>query len=146
MSHQPSIDVIVVTFNHKRFMQSLFEGFLKTDYPKDRWKIHIVDNLSTDGSREEIRSLIERHRDQLPEIHFIEPDTNLGFAGGNNFIMRESHADYVYLLNPDAAFEERSLSEIVRVAEDRKDVGAFQSLQVLMQDPTKIGSIGNDIV
>lgn len=142
----PSVDVIVVTFNHRRFMRALFEGLRKTDYPHSCWKVHFVDNASSDGTADEIAALIEEYRTELPETKLIASKENLGFAGGNNLIMRASKANYVYLLNPDAAFHQDTLREIVRVAEERQDAGAFQSLQVLMQDPSKIGSVGNDIV
>jgi len=142
----PSVDVIVVTFNHKRFMWPLFEGLAKTDYPINSWNIHFVDNASTDGTAEEIEALIEEFGPSLPETILIESKENLGFAGGNNLIMRSSSANYVYLLNPDAIFETSALSEIVKVAEEHQDAGAFQSLQLLAQDPSKLCSIGNDIV
>jgi GT2 family glycosyltransferase len=142
----PTIDVIVVTFNHKRFMRPLFEGLAKTDYPVNSWNAHFVDNGSTDGTTEEIKALIEELGPSLPETVLIESKENLGFAGGNNLVMRASKADYVYLLNPDAIFEPSALSEIVKVAEEQQDAGAFQSLQVLAQDTSRIASAGNDIV
>lgn len=142
----PSVDVIIVTFNHRRFMRPLFEGLAAAEYPISAWNVHFVDNASTDGTAEEIEALIEEFGPRLPETVLIESKTNLGFAGGNNLIMRSSKADYVYLLNPDAAFGRDTLSEIVKAAKERQDAGAFQSMQVLMQDPSKIGSIGNDIV
>lgn len=146
MTNYPKVDVIIVTYNHKRFMRPLFEGLVKTDYPINSWSVHFVDNASTDGTVDEIKMLVEEYKSDLPETKVIESKENLGFAGGNNLIMKTSKANYVYLLNPDAAFEKETLSEIVKVAEERQDAGAFQSLQVLMQDPSRIASAGNDIV
>ena len=145
MNRIPTVDVIVVSWNHERFIESLFDGFARVEYPREALNVYIVDNASTDGTADAIRARMDQDED-MPNIFFLPQEKNLGFAGGNNLIMRESQADYVYLLNPDAAFEKDTLTEIVRVAEEHKDAGAFQSAQVLMQDPSKIGSVGNDIV
>ncbi len=145
MNRVPTVDVIVVTWNHARFMDALFDGFARVDYPREALNVYIVDNASTDNTADAIRARMDRDED-MPNIFFLPQEKNLGFAGGNNLIMRESQADYVYLLNPDAAFEKDTLTEIVRIAEERKDAGAFQSVQVLAQDPSQIGSIGNAIV
>jgi GT2 family glycosyltransferase len=70
---------------------------------------------------------------------------NLGFAGGNNLIMKKSTADYVFLLNPDAVFEKDTLREAVAVAESNVNIASVQPVLVLAQDPKTINSIGNDI-
>ena len=141
----PTVDVIVVSYNHKRFMEALFEGLLKSDYPKDRCRIFLVDNASQDGTADEMSRLVDLYYDRLPPISVTALQENTGFAGGNNLIMKASDADYFYLLNPDAAFESSTLREIVEEAEKHPNTGSLQSLLVLMKDPSVINSTGNDI-
>lgn len=140
----PRVDVITVPWNHHRFMAALFEGLRATDYPRDAFTVHLVDNASSDGTGDEIRRLMET-MDDLPTILFYPQDKNLGFAGGNNLILEQSAADYVFLLNPDAVFEPGTLREIVAAAEAHPNAASFQPFMVLAQDPGKINSIGNDI-
>jgi GT2 family glycosyltransferase len=64
-------------------------------------QVWVLDNASSDGSAEAIRQ-------QFPQVRLIASDTNLGFAGGNNAVMREigfpdgdNLPAAVYLLNSD---------------------------------------------
>lgn len=70
------------------------------------WAIWIVDNASTDGTVEAIRTA------RFPRLHLIANPTNLGFARGNNLALRElgfsddpkpnpTGPRAVFLLNPD---------------------------------------------
>ncbi len=140
----PTVDVIMVAYNHRTFMTALFEGLQRVEYPREALAVHLVDNASPDGTADEIRRLIETVED-LPNIIFYPQTENLGFAGGNNLILKQSTVDYAFLLNPDAIFEPKTLIEIVRAAEAHPNAGSLQPLIVLAQDPGKINSIGNDI-
>ena len=145
---QPFVDVIVVLWNSTRFLPALFEGAAATDYPRDRWRLHLVDNNPGDGSADETRRLKALHGDKLPEVIIHEPGMNTGFSGGNNLVMRqaiERGSDYCYLLNHDAAFEPSALREAVALAETDKTIGLVQSLLVLQQKPDEVNSRGNAI-
>jgi len=141
----PSIDVIVVLYNHARFVEFMMEGLVRIAYPREAMTVHIVDNASTDGSIDAVKAFIAAHEHRLPKTLIYEPGKNLGFSGGNNLIMRGSKADYVYLCNPDAAFEADTLAEAVAVAESHSNAASVQSMLVLAQDTSKINSIGNNI-
>lgn len=140
----PTVDVVVVLWNHQRFVAPLMEGLRVVAYPHDALNVHIVDNASADGSADAVRAFMAAHPD-LPPVTLHEPGSNLGFSGGNNLIMKDSAADYVFLLNPDAIFEEGTLREAVAVAEAHPHAGSVQPLLVLAQDPGRINSTGNDI-
>lgn len=57
-------------------------------------EIVIVDNASTDGSREWIRS-------QYPQVRLLENEHNEGYAAGYNRAIDACHAPFVLLLNTD---------------------------------------------
>ncbi len=141
----PTIDVIVVLWNHARFVEFMMEGLARVEYPRESLTVHIVDNGSTDGGIDAVKQFIATHGSRLPKILIYEPGKNLGFSGGNNLIMRGSQADYVYLCNPDAAFEADTLNEVIVVAESHPNAASVQSMLVLAQHTSKLNSIGNDI-
>lgn len=69
----------------------------------------IVDNCSTDGTREHIPST-------YPEVVWLPQKHNLGFGQGNNLGIRlalEDGADYILLLNQDAAIEKDALQLMI---------------------------------
>lgn len=144
MNRMPTVDVIVVAWNHARFVDALFDGLACMDYPREAVNVYIVDNASTDGMADAIRARMDRDED-MPNVFFLPQEKNLGFAGGNNVVMEHTQAEYVYLLNPDAAFEPSTLRKAVEIAESHSNAASVQSLLVLAQDPSTINSIGNDI-
>tara|TARA_Y100000310_G_C20635088_1_gene790735 strand:- start:188 stop:970 length:783 start_codon:yes stop_codon:yes gene_type:complete len=54
----------------------------------------VVDNSSTDGTVEMIKK-------SFPQTNLIASQTNLGFAGGNNKILKQAKEGHFVLLNPD---------------------------------------------
>jgi GT2 family glycosyltransferase len=141
----PTVDVIVVMWKSFPYLEDLFAGFAAMDYPREAVTIHIVDNQSPDGAGEDVKRRLAHPDARWPKIVLHEPGANLGFSAGNNLVMRNSTADYCYLLNHDAIFEAGTLREAVAVAEAHPNAGSVQSLMVLAQDPMTLNSIGNDI-
>jgi hypothetical protein len=65
-------------------------------------EVIVVDNASTDGSADSIRSLFS-------DVAVINAGANLGFAGGNAVGIQRARAEYVLLLNNDAWLEPRAV-------------------------------------
>lgn len=99
--HVPRISVVVLTFNNldltRACVTSIFE---RTSYPN--LEILIVDNDSTDGTREYVSELESKHS----EIKVILNESNLGFAQGNNVGLAAATGDYLVLLNNDTVVTE----------------------------------------
>jgi GT2 family glycosyltransferase len=78
-----------------------------------------VDNGSTDGSDALVAA-------RLPDVELLQTGANLGFAAGNNVGIRralEQGADWVLLLNNDAAAEPGLATALERAALARPDAG-----------------------
>jgi len=106
----PLVFIIVLNWNGKDDTLECLSSLLKLDYPN--FETVVVDNGSTDGSEEVIRSL-------FPKVCFIQTGRNLGYAGGNNVgIMHAlAHgADYVWLLNNDTTVDPQALTALVESA------------------------------
>ena len=104
------IYTIIVTYNAMAWIDwcltSLRNSSVKTT-------VVVVDNCSTDGTREHIPSV-------YPEIVWIPQDHNLGFGQGNNLGIRyalENEADHVLLLNQDAAIEKDALQFMLQASD-----------------------------
>lgn len=127
----PFVSVVVLNYNGLRFLDGCLGSLTRLDYPRDRYEVVVVDNVSSDGSA---RIVEER----FPGFHIVRNDRNLGFAGGNNVAMRASQADYVALLNNDTAVDEAWLSELVEAAEADPLVGACCSKLLFMHDRVRV--------
>ena len=124
--------IIILTWNGKKYLSKLFKSLADLNYPKERFKIVVVDSSSTDGSVEYLKKLEEQDK-----IKLIKLKTNLGFAGGNNIGMDyalKNKAEYVMLLNQDTFVEPDFLDELVKAAKADKKIGVVQPLILHYQD------------
>jgi len=76
----------------------------------------VVDNASTDDSREMVQS-------EFPWVHLIANAENAGFTRGHNQAVRESHGQYLLILNSDTIILEGELQKLIDFAEANPEAG-----------------------
>jgi len=81
------------------------------------FEIIVVDNASTDGSRDMIRR-------QFPEAILLENKNNLGFAKGNNLGIKKARGRYILLLNSDTVVKAGFLGHLLKELEAAAKTGA----------------------
>jgi GT2 family glycosyltransferase len=115
-----SIAAVVVTYNRKELLCKNLEMLFLQNYKID--KIVIVDNHSTDGTREYI---CDEFLDKIEQIQYEFLDENIGGAGGFEYGCKfayENGYDYVWLMDDDGRPEnENTLNEIMKIVEKQKD-------------------------
>ena len=90
--------------------------------------VWVVDNASTDGAGEMVRS-------EFPGVRLEQLDGNYGFCVANNVALRQVTAPYVLVLNPDTEMREGVLDHMIAVMEERPDVG-MAGCRLVMRDGT----------
>jgi GT2 family glycosyltransferase len=131
MTTVANLAVIIVSWNVRDLLQrclrtvrhSLHQGGMQAT-------IIVVDNASTDGTPAMLRA-------EFPDVFLIEPQRNLGFAGGNNAALRPilenrltllfpvapaDPPDYLLLLNPDTEVLEDAIPRMVHYLDRNPDV------------------------
>jgi GT2 family glycosyltransferase len=107
MSAKPGlISIVIVNWNGMSYLPECIESSCRQEYSNK--ELVIVDNGSTDGSREWLRSY-GAGIDSLVEL-----DRNTGFAGGVNAGIRAARGEFIALLNNDAVPSGAWLSELAR--------------------------------
>jgi GT2 family glycosyltransferase len=99
----------------------------------------VVDNGSTDGSRELVQN-------QYPSVKLIMRDKNYGFTGGTNPGMQDAiacGAEYVALLNNDAVADKNWLQFLVETADRDQQLGSVTSKVLQFGAERKIDSTGD---
>ncbi|MDR0834438.1 MAG: glycosyltransferase family 2 protein [Candidatus Symbiothrix sp.] len=119
------LSVIIVNYNVKLFLEQCLNSVLASSMIADT-EIIVVDNASTDGSREYLPPL-------FPQVKFVLSPENLGFAKANNRAIKQAQGDYVLLLNPDTLIGTDTLVHVCRFMDEHPDAGA---LGVQMLDET----------
>lgn len=117
--------VAIVTVNYNA--GALLAGNLTRtlDSSKANLRIFIVDNQSTDDSRDHLARAIES-QGLADRVSLILAPTNGGFASGNNLGMRAAMSsgfapDYFYLLNPDAYPLPGAVEALIAVSRQHQD-------------------------
>ena len=112
----PKVSVIVLTFNNLDFTRACLHSLeANTAYPD--WELVLVDNASTDGSRE----FLADHAAKNPRARLVQNDENLGFAAGNNRGLEAAAGEYLVILNNDTYVTPGWLADLVRHL--RQDAG-----------------------
>ncbi|MEL6417065.1 MAG: glycosyltransferase family 2 protein [Pseudomonadota bacterium] len=86
--------------------------------------IVIVDNLSEDGSAEQIADWIAGQPADLP-VTLVRSETNSGFSGGHNQGFGAVEAEFYLVLNSDAVLRPGFLRRILTAARANPDHGFF---------------------
>lgn len=109
------ISVVIVGWNARRYLELCLES-LEASPPRRSMEVLVVDNASTDGSVEMIKS-------RFPWANLIESPENLGFAKGNNLAIRQCQGRYVALVNPDVIVFPGCLDALVDFLDQNPKVG-----------------------
>lgn len=113
------LSVIIVNYNTKELLKACVDSVQKT-YPQS--EIIVVDNLSSDGSREEIPKMT---------VKGVLLDENAGFSKANNMGLKYATGDYVLFLNPDTVVHENTLKRCIEFLQNNKNAGAVGCRVVL---------------
>lgn len=97
LDETPLVSVMTIAHNHERFVAEAIESVLAQDWPADRLEYVVVDDGSTDGTRE----AIEPYRDRVRIIH----QPNLGLRAAVDRAMSELHGDVITAVAGDDAFK-----------------------------------------
>lgn len=136
----PHLAIVILNYNTRELLRaclrSVFEAATQSA-GRLTVTVVVVDSASTDGSAAMVAA-------EFPRAHLIASPINLGYTGGNNLALNllgfpvdalpfpipdspfpiPHPPDYVLLLNADTEVASDALWQMVRVLEDRPDVGA----------------------
>ncbi len=95
------LSVIIPVYNERRTLASLVAQVLAVDLKGLERELIIVDDASTDGTRDIARDLAERH----PEVRGVFQSTNLGKGAAVACGLRESTGDVLIVQDADLEYD-----------------------------------------
>ncbi len=111
-----TLDIIIANYNTRAHLEACLRS-LHDPPPQIDHTITVVDNDSTDGSVEAVRS-------GWHEVRVIEAGDNIGYARANNLAIRQTHGDLILLLNSDTVVPAGAVDRLVHLLEGADDVVA----------------------
>ena len=130
MEENRKVIAVVVTYNRKELLKEAIEALLNQEY--NNCDVLIVDNASTDGTREYIDELLKDTR-----VHYENTGANLGGAGGFNYGMKRAcqmGCDFVWVMDDDCIVHKDSLTELLNADKLLNGNYGFLSSKVLWKD------------
>lgn len=131
----PDVTVIVVNWNVRELLQRCLES-VKTHtrrYGHPRLHTIVIDNASSDGSAEMVRS-------RFPEATLVINLDNVGFGRAVNQAIAMATGRYCLLLNPDAEVLDSAIAAMTAYLDNHSEVGLVGP-QLLNPDRTAQSSL-----
>ncbi len=129
------IGVVIPNLNGDKWLLDSIRSVLDGDY-KDI-DIIVVDNGSTDNSREIIESFVGE------PVRGIYLDYNTGFSHAVNLGIRESKGEYVALFNNDAFAEKAWLSQLKKTMDTNDKIFSVSTLMLQYKDSSLCDDAGD---
>lgn len=119
---RPLVSVVIPFYNHRAFLARAVENMRRQTYRE--WEMILVDNNSSDGSREIALALSEAHTGQVRYIH--QPVQ--GIPNARNKGLAEARGEYVSFLDVDDEFTPTKLADQVPILEAHPEVAMVYGL------------------
>lgn len=127
------IAAVVVTYNRKDLLLENIAALLNQTV-KEELDVIIIDNASTDGTKEALSNYIDNER-----IIYVNTGENLGGAGGFQrgikcAVDNDNNYDYIWIMDDDCIPRENSLEKLLESAKDLDYNFGFLSSKVLWKN------------
>lgn len=103
----PSITVICPAYNEEKVMEAKIQSFLNLDYPKDKIKMIVISDDSTDRTNE----IVQKYTNQ--NISLIIQKPRAGKPNALNLVLPLLDSDYVLSTDADCLFEPQCVKMLV---------------------------------
>lgn len=118
MSIKDDLEIFLITFNRKDKLKETFDKLLSENSPIKDFDIKILDNESTDGTKE----LCEEYARRFSNLTYIRNKINLGISGNIIKAMEIASKNWLWVLCDDDDYDWSNWGEIETALEQDYDV------------------------
>ena len=120
------ISVIIVNLNTGNVLKKCVESVIEYETDKNAIEIIIVDQNSTDNSKDIIKSLSDKYE----FVKYIFNDSLKGFSHSNNIGFDISSGEYIVIMNPDIIFTQEVFDKLINRFWENSNIGALCPLLI----------------
>jgi len=122
------VSIITPSYNSSKFIEECINSVITQSYID--WEMIIVDDYSTDNSRD----LILKFAKEDNRINPIFLDENLGAAAARNIAIKQSKGKYIAFLDSDDIWKSEKLEKQLSFMNDRNIAFSFTSYLPMSED------------
>ncbi len=137
----PSVSIIVPCWNEVTTIEGTLKSLLELDYPKDKLKIYVVDDGSTDGTGDKVKEFLPH-----PQIELMQKE-NGGKHSALNLALKKIDTELVaaldadsfvakdalrYMVSPFANPEVASIASTIKITQTKNFWGIIQRADYFM--------------
>ncbi len=122
------VSIIIVNYNTKQLLADCLVSIYR-ETSGVMYEVIVVDNASSDGSEEFIRS-------RFPNIIWINSGKNLGFGQANNLGAKYAQGKYLFFLNSDTVLQNNAVQIFYKYMKENADCDSLGALGSWLLDRT----------
>lgn len=115
MNSNPLVSIVIITMNHKKFIEQACESALAQTY--SNIEIILLDNLSADGTYVKAKGVLENTK--IP-VKVFQNTEQYGIAKNLNILISHVSGKFTCILSGDDWLTENSISEKVKYLQESK--------------------------
>lgn len=117
------LTIIIVNWNGIKFLPACLKSIVENPGSVP-FEIVVVDNASSDGSAEWLKSDECKRMVGSAKFVLIESGGNLGFGKANNIALERTDSEFVFLLNPDTLVRPKAVDQLLAAVTSTPNAGA----------------------
>jgi GT2 family glycosyltransferase len=137
----PEVLAVIVNWNGKDDVLECLGSLKKVSYPKEKFRILVVDNGSSDGSNTAISKI-------HPDVFLLNNPKNQGYVRAVNQGIKQGldwNVEYVWICNNDIVVNEDVLANLVETGQIDAQIGVVAPVIYSYGEPQKIDNTGYKI-
>lgn len=112
--------IAICTYNKAQYLPHALETALAQEYPPERYEIIVVDNNSTDGTRQVIEKYMGRFANYVPV-----QETQPGLSHARNRALKEARGAFVVFIDDDCEIAPAYLQHLQQAVAEVERVGVL---------------------
>lgn len=114
------VSVIITTYNYAHYVERALRSAMEQSLPRAEYEILVVDDASTDHTRE----VLENYHNDARIFHL---EQNIGLAGARNFGIKKARGQFVVFLDADDYFHRDLLKVEKLFLEENNQIDAVST-------------------
>ena len=124
----PKVSINIVVRNGGKYIRHCLDAILTQTYPHEHIEVNILDNNSSDSTKEIIKNAAQEFRSAgFAKFDLAESDKNLGMWPGQEEILKHSKGKYILAMAVDVMLDKDFLAKAVERMESDGNIGALEA-------------------